>query len=82
MSNTPKHEPGDVFQITEAHGQIGWVGCFVMATEVRDTGITGFVGCPAPDGPPGRASIRLDWVEIDFIGTATHILENMIPDQQ
>src|SRR3990167_9159784 len=30
-----EHKVGDVFQITEEHGRNGWIGAFVMATEIK-----------------------------------------------
>jgi len=29
------YKVGDVFQITEAHERAGWIGAFVLATEIR-----------------------------------------------
>jgi len=65
---------GDVFQITETHGRPGWIGAFVMATEIKPWGIQGFVSHIETDNVQRRAFIRLKWEELDYIGHA-----NLIP---
>lgn len=64
------YKPGAVFQITEAHGRQGWIGAFVMATEVKSCGIQGFVQIIETHEKHGCAYIRLPWDQIDYIGTA------------
>lgn len=61
---------GDVFQINEKHGRTGWIGAFVMATEIKTFGIQGFVSHVETHDQQNRAYIRLRWDEIDFIGHA------------
>lgn len=75
--NTPRTElvyrAGDVFQITEQHGRKGWIGAFVLATEIKPWGIQGFVSHVETHDQQTRAFIRLKWEEIDYIGRATLI---------
>lgn len=61
---------GDIFQIIEAHGRNGWIGAFVMATEIKSWGIQGFVPHVQTHDEQTRAYIRLKWEEIEFIGHA------------
>jgi hypothetical protein len=61
---------GDVFQITEAHGRKGWIGAFVLATEIKSFGIQGFVAHIKTHDEQTQAYIRLKWEEIEFIGHA------------
>lgn len=73
--NTPEpgaFEPGAVFQINETHGpnRGGWVGAFVLATEIRSWGIQGFVHDIETNQQHTCAYIRLKWSEIDYIGHA------------
>ena len=65
-----KHKVGDVFQITEAHGRKGWIGAFVLATEIKSWGIQGFVACIKTHDEQQSAYIRLKWEEIEFVGHA------------
>ena len=65
-----EHRPGDVFQITEAHGRNGWIGSFVLAEEIRPWGIQGFVVALKTHDTQERAYIRLKWSEIEYIGRA------------
>lgn len=64
---------GDVFQITEKHGRKGWVGAFVLATEIKSFGIQGFVSHIVNHEQQNRAYIRLPWDEIEYIGHTTFI---------
>lgn len=59
---------GDVFQINENHGRAGWIGAFVLATEIKSWGIQGFVSHIVSHNEQGHAYIRLKWEEIDRIG--------------
>lgn len=65
-------ELGSVFQINETHGpdRGGWVGAFVLATEIRSWGIQGFVCHIETHQKQSHAFIRLKWSEIDYIGHA------------
>lgn len=49
---------GDVFQINEAHGRNGWIGAFVMATEIKTWGIQGFVSHVKTHDEQSQAFIR------------------------
>jgi hypothetical protein len=68
LANT--HKEGDVFQITEAHGRKGWMGAFVLATEIKPWGIQGFVHCIKDHDTNTSAYIRLKWEEIHYVGHA------------
>lgn len=69
------HVAGDVFQITEAHGRQGWIGAFVLATEIKTWGIQGFVVHVQTHDEQSKAYIRLKWEEIEYIGHAVLIPE-------
>lgn len=58
-----RHDPGD-------GSRLGWVGCFVLVTEIKTWGIQGFVSIPKTHDQHGDAYIRLKWDEIDYIGEA------------
>lgn len=66
---------GDVFQINENYSRKGWIGAFVLATEIKQWGIVGFVGWPEHHDVQARAYIRLEWPDLDFIGHAPLILK-------
>lgn len=72
-----QHTPGDVFQIIETHGRKGWIGAFVMATEIRSWGIQGFVAHVVEHEEQARACIRLRWDEIEFVGRAPLMPEDI-----
>lgn len=74
--------PGDVFQITEAHGRAGWIGAFVLATEVKAWGIQGFVVDIKTHDEQARAYIRLAWGDLEYIGHAAIIPDDAIPEPQ
>lgn len=65
-----EHVVGDVFQINERHGRQGWVGAFLMATEIKPWGVQGFVSHVVSHDEQARAYIRLKYEELDFIGHA------------
>lgn len=67
------YRPGDVFQITEKHGRAGWIGAFVLATEIKSFGIQGFVAHINTHDQQSRAYIRLEWDHIYYIGRAVLI---------
>lgn len=69
-------EPGDVFQINETHGRLGWVGALVLATEIKSWGIQGFVSHVETHDQQNRAYIRLKWIEIDYVGHAPLVLKD------
>lgn len=62
--------PGDVFQINERHGRAGWVGAFLLATDIKRWGVQGFVVAIQTHENQERAFIRLKWEEVDYIGKA------------
>ena len=64
------HQIGDVFQITEKHGRAGWIGAFVLATEIKSWGIQGFCAQIETHEEQRRAYIRLPWSDIAYIGPA------------
>ena len=64
------HSGGDVFQINEKHGRKGWIGAFVLATEIRSWGIIGFVHHIKTHEERNEIWIRLKWEEVDYIGDA------------
>jgi hypothetical protein len=59
-------EENSVVQINE-NGQEGWIGCFVLVTEVKHWGIQGFVQIPKSEG---QAYVRLTYDQIEYIGQA------------
>lgn len=65
-----KYQPGDVFQVNEKHGRQGWVGAFILATEIKSLGIKGVVACIESNDQQNRVHIRLKWEEIDYVGMA------------
>jgi hypothetical protein len=70
MKEPFQYNPGSVFQINEKHGRKGWTGAFVLATEIRDWGVIGFVHSIIEHEKAGQVWIRLKWDEIDYIGEA------------
>lgn len=72
-----KAQIGDVFQINESHGRNGWIGAFVMATEIKHWGIQGFVSHVETHDQQAKAFIRLKWEEIEYIGHAV-----LVPDTE
>jgi hypothetical protein len=68
--NMGDYKEGDVFQITEQHGRGGWIGAFVLATEIKSWGIQGFVACIKNHEEQTSAYIRLRWDEIAYVGHA------------
>lgn len=67
---------GDVFQITEMYGHSGWIGAFVLATEIKTWGIQGFVSHIVTHDQQTRAYIRLKWDEIELVGHAVLVPED------
>lgn len=68
-----QYQIGDVFQINERHGRAGWVGAFLMATEIKSWGVMGYVHMIETHEEFGRAYIRLKFEELDHIGRAALI---------
>jgi len=73
------YKPGSVFQINETHLRPGWIGCFVLATDIKSWGIQGVVSHPG-ETHQDRAEypIRLNWSEIDYIGEAKLVPQEMV----
>lgn len=69
-SNLDALAPGDLFQINEHHGRAGWVGCIVMSKEIHPWGIIAFVSWPDEHDKQTRAFIRLDWIDVEYVGRA------------
>lgn len=71
MSLFETSKPGDVFQIINvSEGREGWLGAFVLATEVKPWGIQGFVHVIETHETSGQAFIRLKWEDVDIVGHA------------
>ncbi len=77
MSEERTPQAGDVYQINEKHGRAGWVGAFVLATEIRSWGIQGFVHMIKTHDAQASAWIRLEWNHIDYVGRAVLIPSNL-----
>ena len=75
-----KYQVGDVFQINERHGRQGWIGAFVMATEIRKWGIQGFVSHVETHDKQTRAYIRLEWYHVDYVGRAPLIPQDEVKE--
>lgn len=68
--NTQNIKAGDVVQINQFHGRSGWIGAFVLVTELKSFGVQGFVHSIKTHDEASRAYIRLPWKEVCRIGTA------------
>lgn len=77
-----QYEPGDVFQINENYDPngAGWIGAFIVATEIKTWGIQGYVHLIINQKKGGHAHNRLKWDQIDFIGKA-RLLPEYIADR-
>lgn len=78
MNQIGNFKPGDVFQINETEGRQGWIGSFVLATEIKSWGIQGFVSHIETHEKQTRAYIRLPWRNIDYIGHAVLIPQDEV----
>lgn len=67
------YKTGDVFQINETHGRAGWIGTFLLATEIKSWGVMGFVSHIETHEKQSRAYIRMPWEQLDYIGRAALI---------
>lgn len=64
-------EVGDVIQIMPESEKRGWVGAFLLVTELKSFDVVGFVFMVNnSDEPPGRAYIRLPWKDVERVGAA------------
>lgn len=77
--SSEQYKPGDVFQINESEGRAGWIGAFVLATEIKSWGIQGFVSHIVTHEEQRRAYIRLKWKDVDFIGHAVLMPGDEVP---
>lgn len=66
-------QKGDVYQINEKHDRAGWIGAFVLATEIKAWGIQGFVHAIKTHDEQASIWIRLEWDHIDYVGRAALI---------
>lgn len=73
---------GSVVQITQVDGpdRLGWLGAFVLVTEVKSWGIQGFVHVVEAHDTPSRAFIRLPWDQITWIGESVLTPDEEAPD--
>ena len=78
--NQLKYQPGDVFQINESFGQPGWVGAFILATEIKSFGIIGFVHCLVTHDESAQAYLRPSWEHLDYIGRAVLVPQPDVDD--
>jgi hypothetical protein len=69
-SDIQTFKPGDVFQVSEAHGRAGWVGALLIAEDIHPWGVLGFVAHIKTHEEQARVYIRLKWEELYFIGRA------------
>lgn len=71
LPRDPRIEVGSVVQINDRISRVGWVGAFLIVTEVREWGVMGFVPMVANlDEPAGRAYLRPKWEQVEYIGEA------------
>jgi hypothetical protein len=54
----------------EKHARAGWIGAFVLATEIKPWGIQGFVHAIKTHDERASVWIRLQWDHIDYVGRA------------
>ncbi len=73
---------GDVVQINERYEKPGWIGAFVLVTELKTFGVMGFVHVIGNNQGSGRAYIILKWDVIDRIGSAALILQKETTDAE
>ena len=67
---TLEFKPGDVFQINEKHGRQGFIGAFLMATEIKSFGVQGFVHDVTTFDSHSKIFLRVPFEEVDFVGKA------------
>lgn len=73
--------PGSVVQITdESPGRGGWLGAFVLVTEVKSWGVLGFVHCIKSHDEASEAYIRLTHDQYEYIGEACFVPESVAAD--
>ena len=77
MSEDRVYQPGDVFQINEKDGRNGWIGAFVVATEIKNWGIMGFVHHIENNASHSRAYVKIPFEQIDYIGHAALVPQTL-----
>jgi hypothetical protein len=81
VSNSRGAKVGDCVQITSLPGdRSGWVGAFVLVTEVKGWGIQGFVPILETHTEQRQAYTRLTWEQFEVIGPAILIPGEEPPD--
>lgn len=75
----PRASVGEVFQIV--NGRKGWVGAFVLATEIKSWGITGFVHHIVSHDEPAQMYIRLKWEDIESVGHAPLVPRSVLESE-
>ena len=81
QSPAERYRQGDVFQIIESHDRQGWVGAFVLATEIKLWGVMGFVHSIDTNDEYSRIYIRLPWDHIEYIGHAPLIPHDEVEEE-
>lgn len=76
------YSAGDIFQITENFGgdaisRRGWIGSLVVATDVRDWGIMGYISYPETHEKNALIYIRLKWECIEYVGKAVLVTDDI-----
>lgn len=71
--NEQDRHVGDVFQINDKYDQLGWVGAFIMATEIKSWGIQGFAHHIETHEYSSRHHVRIKWEYLEYIGRASMI---------
>lgn len=75
--------PGSVVQITdETPGRDGWLGAFVMVTEVKSWGVQGFVHMLKGHDEKAEAYIRLAHGKYEYIGEACMVPASVAEQSQ
>jgi hypothetical protein len=79
MEPTDRLRVGDVVQIDPTQEGC-FRGCFMLVTESRSWGAMGYVACPVGDAMPGRGYYRCPWEHMEYIGRATWIPADDLPE--
>lgn len=70
---------GSVVQITDMPpSHRGWVGAFLIVTELKSFGVQGFVQVIPTHDSFGQAYTRVRWDQIDYIGEAEMLPEGVV----
>ena len=70
-----QYRTGDVFQINEdfskeKENRGGWVGAFLLATEIKSWGVQGFVHHIETHAESSQTYVRIKWEFLEYIGHA------------